>query len=508
MSRAALVARRYEMSERLVSTGASLFVVGDSLGARLDSAVRDITRLEREYGDTTWEPLLAPAKGLRWRLIMRPQPISHNPRLVATCHEAREQVRRMRLFTGDDHARLLDGLDDCLASLAVTDPPNGEVLADSVSETGPAACFVVAGSGTAAAELQPWLSTARMHAYRPAELSGLAGLAEERDVAYCIGPPAFFPPSLVTAPPASEVTFIFPSWFTHRAVPLTEVGQRGEGCIRVSTREYPCGDAGQHAPQGPGTGALDDYLMPVPAWPEATGGIAAASDTVMARKVLLSGGWATWLDDTGERIRTLDPTQPSGSRVVSAPLGSVEPGTILILRRDAAERDLLLEQAMQSLGARRQDVEATQAAWKEALSARLHAMGFNAVCAELDRRGVKTSHRVQAWTDPALARPRGDQSYTALLDWLGIEAQPTITHAGMVRKARSRAAHAFTKKLEMAANQADVALLARQGNLEFSILGAGAALATQVLAISPNAVAIPRGETRCLLPDRSGRWLE
>src|SRR4029079_19591167 len=96
----------------------------------------------------------------------------------------------------------------------------------------------------------------------------------------------------------------------------------------------------------------EDELLPQPVWGERQSSEREPTfDEVEARKVLLSGSLAVWLDD-GERIRTLDPAQPSGERVTYTPVSAVREGTFLLLRQGESERGALHQAALQLLGER------------------------------------------------------------------------------------------------------------------------------------------------------------
>jgi hypothetical protein len=114
------------------------------------------------------------------------------------------------------------------------------------------------------------------------------------DIAYFVGPPRFFKPTAVTAPRTLEVTFILPAWFGDRNS-LTRLPQTG--CGRRSSSWI---------------GSVSDIA--------GSGGAGSASPTS------LSGNRAIWLDDDGERIRALDPTQPPGERVGYSEVSAVAPG--------------------------------------------------------------------------------------------------------------------------------------------------------------------------------------
>lgn len=504
MNRIASLNRRYAASAQLARAGVELVTVGDPTGARLNAAVRRLMLVTQDDGPELWEDLVGAVKSLRWRLVTQPQPIKFNHAVVDAVEQVNRQVRRMRRAIQDE--ALLDELLDAGEAVGAADPVLGDVLVSSIEEVGASECVVVAASKAAQMALSEWLSDRGV-------LVRTAGALEHEqpalDQAYVVGPPRFYPSSLVTAPVTSEVSFILPAWFGDRSIPRSAIAAYADGAIRVEGRVFTEGDISE--PEDEGTSAdVNDEFLPQPNW--RVGSPAdrePGADEVEARKILLSGNLAIWLDD-GDRIRALDPEQPRGERVVYSEVGAVRPGVFLLLRKGETERGALYRAALEKLAGKGPSIEAAQKAWKEKLTLRLQEFTYRRAVSELSARGVKTADRARAWTEPSLVRPNRDEDFKGLLQWLGIPIQPTFAFATMLRRAHHQASADLREQLERAISEGDLSALERDGHwlLESKREGSRALIATRVLAVSPHKEIVSRHDARVPFEDRSGQWLE
>jgi hypothetical protein len=504
MSRIAQVNRRYAASAAVVKTGIELVAVGDPVGARLNAAVRRLLVTIRDDSPELWEDLVGAAKALRWKLVTQPQPLEVNPTLVDGVARLRQQIRYLRGSVADE--TLLDELAEAAMAMGETDPLLGGVLLRSIEEVGPVDCVVVAANRTAQAGLIKWLGETGVTVATVGDLEREPPIADQ---AYVIGPPCFFSASLVTAPATSEVSFLLPAWFGDRSIPRSVLAAYADGAIRIDAKVVTEGDTSEHEiVEGPAE--AEDEFLPAPSWgspPRAER--EPGADEVEARKVLLSGGLAIWLDD-GDRIRALDIEQPLGERVVYAEVNAVRAGTYLLLRQGETDRGALYRAALGQLTSSGPTVDAAQMVWKQALARRLRELGYQQTVRELRAAGVKAADRARAWTDPSLIRPNRDNDFESLLSWLGIPIQPTFKYATMLRRAHHHASAELREQLERAVSEADSSVLERDGHwrLDSHREGVRSLIATRVLAISPHMEIISRHDARVLFEDRSGQWLE
>lgn len=507
---------RYAAAGSLAANGAEIVAVADPAGARLDAALRSVMLAARD-DPGLWDDIIQPARLLRWRLATRLR--ADTDQDVVT--EIEKQERRLRPAATD--ASLLKNLANAAREATEAESPLADALLDIIGSTGPESCVIVAASRPAQAALASFGGTIGVRVLTAAELARKETCI---DYAYAIGPPRFFGAPLVTAPAARSVSFIIPSWVRDRTLPsspVTAYADSGAMLIRSRTRTiggslpdtegavFGMETADGSEPSADASPLLDD-LLPRPVWDEpATPHRAPQSDEVIAHRVLLDGGLAIWLDDNdGERIRTLDPAAPHGERVHYAKLLTVRPGTYLLLRRGISGYGALDSLAARLLGDQAAKIEATQEAWKGELDRRIVARGIGNVEYDLRLHGVRTASRAWAWTDPSLILPKNDGDFRALLSWLDIPAEPTVSNAKRKRRAHYQAGSNVRETLEQAVEDSDLRELERGGRLDLRIRVEGFRdlVAARVVAVSPHAEVIPRRQARVLFNDRSARWLE
>jgi hypothetical protein len=512
MNRIEALAQRYDASASLLRNGVEIVAIADPVGARYSRVVRRLLLASRD-DPGLWEDLIRPARILRWRKATQPLPTGPGPGLLAAAMEVIQRAKRFRGAVADDG--LLDDLSMAALEAAESQTPLSDTLYGLINKAGSAKCTVVAASRPAQASLSAGWGELGIRVLTAAELA-----REEIciDQVYAIGPPAFFGASLVTAPAAFAVSFLIPAWVQDRAVPSSAIARYADsGAIQIRSRiraeaSGGDGDGRDEADVREADAELADDLLPQAVWtPPRTPLREPGSEEVKARKVLLSGGLAIWLDDSdGERIRTVDPSQPSGERVMYSPMETIQPGTYLLLRRGETERGAVSVAALRLLGARAGGIVATQHEWKERLARRIENRAQGAVAADLRRHGVETADRARAWTDPYLIRPQSDDAFRRLLTWLDIPVEPSYGNATTLRRTTHRVTADIRDQLQAAVDAADLARLVREGNLsiETTVDGFRGMIATRVLAISPYAEIIPRHEARVPFTDRSAQWLE
>lgn len=504
MSRIDALNRRYAASASLVNYGVEILAVGDPVGARLNAAARQLMIAVREDGPGLWDDLEGAVKSLRWRLATHPQPIEFNPALKDGTAEVIRQARRLRNAVADDS--LLEELSEAAAQVSASDPVLGAVLLRSINEVGPLDCVVVAASTAARAAMSDWLETSGVKVFTASELEHAATDVEQ---SYVVGPPRFFRSGLVTAPVTGALSFVMPAWFRDRGIPSSAIAPYADGAIHIQSRVFTEGDLTEPESPTEDETVEEDYL-PRPVWgSRQSPDREPSSEEVEARKVLLSGGFALWLDD-GERIRTVDPRQPVGERVTYTDVPSVHSGTYLLLRHGQTEHRALYDAALSRLGDRRVGIEESQQAWKQKLQARLDYLGRRAVARELSGRGVKTVDRAHAWASPNLVRPHSDHDFEQLLQWLTVPIQPSLGNATLLRRAIYQVSAEIREQLETAISAANMNVLERDGHLSLDAEGAGfrGIFATRVLAVSPHTEIVSRYDARVPFVDRSGQWLE
>lgn len=504
MSRIDALNQRYSASSCLARYGVEIVAIGDPVGARFNIAVRQLRAHVVDVGSSFSDDLMGAARALRWRRVTRPQPIEFNPSLELLASEVARNARSLKGAIEDD--TLLDELATSALELAGSDSEVGSMLLESIEEVGAEMCVVVAASKPAAGDLEAWLGNAGVRVFTAGELERDQPECEQ---AYVVGPPRFYRSSLVTAPITGSMSFMLPAWFGDRLVPSSALGRYAEGAIHVRTRVFVEGDASESVVDITDDSTDEEEFLPKPMWGDWHEVHHEPSiDEVEARKLLLSGRLAMWLDD-GDRIRSLDPNQPVGERVTYTDVTTVQVGTFLLLRDGETERHTLYQSAIGRLTCG-DLVEHAQQTWKRLLTERIQQVGYRRVVRDLRDAGVKACDRARAWTDPSLIRPASDQDFEALLRWLGISVQPTFGYATLLRKTLYRVSAEIRKQLEDAVSVADLSELEATGHLslDVNIEGFRGLLATRVLAVSPFTEVVSRRDARIPFEDGSGQWLE
>lgn len=505
MNRIQSLNHRYANSAAVARNGVEIIAIGDPVSARFNGAARKLMGVVRDDGPGLWDDLLGAVRVLRWRSLTQPQPIVRNQALRDGALQVLRHVNRLRGAVANDS--LLDELASAATAMGDTDPVLGPVLVRSIEEVGATECVVVAAGAAASSALSGWLNLYGVHVLT----TGHPGLSHPWvEQSYVVGPPRFFRSSLVTAPLTSGVTFLMPAWFGDREVPRSAISAYADGAIHIAARVFTEGDLSEPESMDSDDGVAEDEFLPQPLWgQQSSPDREPNSDEVEARKLLLSGGRALWLDD-GDRIRAVDPLQPVGERVVYVDVASMREGTYLLLRHGETEHRAMYSAALAQLGSRGPSVDASQQKWKQTLRERLQQHGHRAVARMLRSQGIKTAERAPAWTEPDLVRPHSDHDFEQLLTWLGLHIQPYFGNATLLRRAIYQASAELREQLETAVSAADLSVLERDGYLSLDVKADGfrGVLATRVLAISPFMEIVPRHDVRVPFTDRSGQWLE
>lgn len=488
---------------------AELFAVQDASGAFFNHAVIEIIRAIKRDGPGIWDSLAASAKRLRYLLVTEPAPFHLNSRLSEALRQVHEQADQ--LLGATNNPELIRGLLDSSVGLPNDVSPVGSELVRSVLESGTESSLVVVANPRAKEAVRPWLAE---FGIRSLTLGDLKEEQVSEEITYFVGPPRFFPSQSVTAPFTNEITFVFPSWFSDRRLPQSALGPISEGAIQIEGKLFEIGaladtenlDKLLEVPD-----VIEDDLMLQPNWGQRqSGNREPKEDEVEARKLLLSGGFALWLDDDGDRIRALDPRKEAGHRVRFMDIAEVQAGTYLLLREGASERDTLQELAFKRLGSHGKLVRDSQAAWKAALSQRIESTGVQRTESELRALGVSAFKQIRSWSLPHTIRPQKDKDFDILLGWLERESSIHMELANRLRQEVLRASRQLRDRLESAADDTDINQLELNGHMNFEMDEPGyhGMFAARILAISPFTEIVSRSEIRLPFQEDSAQWLE
>ncbi|MFF0284292.1 hypothetical protein ACFYSW_28765 [Rhodococcus aetherivorans] len=506
MSRIDELNARYQRSSRLIAQGVELVAVGDPRSARVNAAIREVMSLARNESSYLWEDLLGAAKALRWCLLTQPQPLEFNTSLQRRASDVVKEATRLQMVVAPKTEQVLKELAAASDAVLSGDQAVAHILLESIRDVGIESCVVIGANSAAVGGLESWLNPLGVAVRNAGQLVRDQVVIEQ---GYAVGPPRFFPSSLVTAPMTEALSYLLPAWFGDRSVPSSVLAPYAEGAVRVNARTFTEGDTSEPMMASTENAVEEVDLVPQPVWtaPPNSGRLPRA-DEVSAHRVLLSGGYAILLDD-GDRIRAVDPTQPAGERVAYIDVEAVSRGTYLLLRDGETERRALYDAALELMGAHAHAAAESQARWKGELQSRLNKQGQTVVTAQLAKLGISALDRIEAWTDLTLVRPKSDRDFELLLEWLDIPLHPGFELATDLARKRARASRNITSQLEHAVDAADTSILEREGHIHLEVTdGFRGVFATRVLAVSPHIEFIPRHDARVLIKDRGAKWLE
>lgn len=504
MSRIHEVISRYNACRAVARDGVEIIAVGDPVGEELNAAVRDTLRSIDDVSSDVRHDLIRAANVLRWRRMTQPQPNRYMVGVEEAAETVRREAKRLKGFVSNQ--RHVDDILAATEAVLVSDSPVGVELLRCIEEVGAKNCVVIAMNSAARAGLQVWLTQYDVKVALHSEYDRDAGQVEQ---SYVVGAPLFFSASLVTAPATEAITFLMPAWFANRTLPKSVFAEHGEGGLEVRARIHLVGTSEQPKASGELPPAADTFF-PQPVWGfRKSGDREPQSDETEAWKLLLCGGLGLWLDD-GERIRSINPSQPEGDRISYEAVARVQPGTYLVLREGEPERGAMYEAAIAAVGPRGPAITSTQSAWKSALADRLDRTGLSGVVNALTNKGVRSASRVTAWVEPTLICPKREENLAVLLDWLGIAREPTYTNALTLRRSLYRAIADLRMELEAAVAQADMTILERDGFMRLDLKRDGfrSMIVARVLARAPFTEIVNRNQTRIPFKDKDAQWLE
>ncbi|QDY66593.1 hypothetical protein FQA45_09800 [Glutamicibacter halophytocola] len=483
-----------------------MILVNDPIGESLNRTVCKLSRSIREHELNALEEIESAAKALLWRYVTRPQPLSHNQGIDEICRAIQQQVAHFKNKIQD--RALLTDLTESVKQIGLGDPLTGRVLLESCQEVGAKNAVVVAASRPATQDLRTWLEPYGIAVVTQSEL---ARLNAHFEITYAVGPPKFFGSSVVTSPATNELSYLLPSWFKDRSIPLSAISAHSEGKIQIRSRLYSVGPALEVAAKPLEENLELESYLPQPIWSRPRGATTehVEEDRAQARKIYLSGEFSIWLDD-GERIRTIEIGNPPGERVSYTNVGSIKRGTFLLLRQGVSEYGALADASKKALGNLAREIEFTQSNWKQALGKKINEHSKTYIIKQLEMEGIATPNRAFAWVEKDLICPQKKSDFLALLRWLQVPVEPTLSNAMALRRQTYKTRNDIHRQLEKSIANADMNHLERNGFLQvgYETEGFRGILATRVLAISPDHEIVPKSNLRVPSSDRSARWLE
>lgn len=504
---------KYNIAAKLQSTSVEIVPVKDDIGFQINVLLRQVLVCAEDNPDL-FTALIGAMRALHWRLLTDIQPPRCNKRVLDAVNATTDEAKRLFGVVGHEMQNIFDSIQDTCNLIRNVDSVIGTALLTSIRELGEDSCIVVVGNVASKIGIDEWLHSLNMHveAYTVGELMRLEREVEQ---VYVVGPPAFFVSSIISSPVSYQISFLIPDWYKNTELPVSPIGKCSEKPFIVKTVIHPFeGDSSAESRKVlAGSTFAEKDLLPKPHWPTIELDRQPQNDEVFARRVLLSRNFFCLLDD-GERIRAFDPDQPVEDRLINIPVISVTPGTYLLLRKDQNKQGTLYEEALDTFGLEKQKIIKSQQRWKKALSKKLSDDGKQ-VENSLKSMGVQAANRVEEWVDMAHILPQKDSDFQVLLQFLGIEQQPTFDYAKRLRNTCQQLGCKMRKALETELSRitaADLQKVRQNGYFEQQSENPlyRSLIIIRVLAVSPNREIVSRQKTRIPFEDKmnSAKWLE
>lgn len=475
------VADAYRTSNRLVENGISIFVEYDALGERIDQLSRKVYSASRldpeEFGEfSDWCRRL----GWLWcHCLFDLDAGSPSPTFFDDIEKfVNYQFRRTsdRTLIGE-FISILNAIGESPISAMVNSVVE-TVATFGAYETGGVTlpipeAVVAVKSRNFADPLANFLSERGIQSPVVTTIHELRKSNFEFESVICLGPPSTFKASLWGAPIAEELTYIVPHWFTTLALPDFEMQVRPDSPIKPKTKVF-------RDPLVSISSTPSPVEIPlVPDTPEESIGSEHSSEDEFGSPK--KDGWSdayevTFIDGSSillsqaDQVRTIQASNGSHGSIMFKDPGEIDTGDILLIRTGASEEDLIDAETASILGSGLGAIESTQKNWKDLLQRELDRKGFLLLERLLRERGVKSSHRIESWTDRRFIAPRNEQDFIVLLEWLGVDSRETLKNSKELARARRSAKDKIRRDLEQVSAQLGKRSLEEGGSVDLSAI--------------------------------------
>lgn len=170
-------------------------------------------------------------------------------------------------------------------------------------------------------------------------------------------------------------------------------------------------------------------------------------ELVPCRAYLLANSEIVFLPIQEGTIDALDLHAPAGERVQRISISAVVADSVLLLRVGSSETEAIVSMANQLGGEEVSEYRLLQVQWKAALRQKVKLMGIERVKRDLQDLGI-VNPWIGEWMHPTNIRPNSLANFSALLKYLGIEPDLTVTAMSHLRHLHQIAGMRFRKILK------------------------------------------------------------
>lgn len=492
--------------------------------AEVSRSLRSMVQsLSVDAEDEFWRLTLGPLRRLIFTLCSAPIPFAAIAEILKPDWEKlSRQVRLCRQLFPDTHGQLEMILHTLGPILAEPCSPFLPVL-ESIARQSAGMSIIMRNPRWNGAAADTFAANAALRGVKVASAAQLRG-AHHCNTLAVIGPCAWFPEYVFSAPRASSIHIISYRWIRDSWKP-GPVFLPGTGESSSHSANHRIGTlprvGGVTVPEQAHSGGIQpaDLLPPLPAFAcggshGAGSGAANREETLPARLCQLSGGRAVFVSaEDGASSLVIDTSELGDSILKRIPAGELELGVYLLLRT-AGGGDFIAPFADRILGSLAAARRSQQAEWKKKLLERASERFGPLSRRELSHRiarylqaaGLSQARaaNIHYWMGSKCIRPRAREDFSAILSFAGMEGREEELWEAMgnIDSAHRQAGHHIRQMLLQKIATASLESLERDGEMDFDLgdQHGGTLSAYQIIAIS--------GEEFEVAADQIGQLME
>jgi hypothetical protein len=307
------------------------------------------------------------------------------------------------------------------------------------------------------------------------------------------GPHQWYPSSVVYSPRAPLILSLQTSWLKDRLSEGVVFDSGAPTVVKVSRVEHPS----RFGSQDNETVFLQDPLEVLPSVQREVSRLSLPRGTndieVAARRYSLAGSHSVFLDEGSFQVLSID----DEVTVEKVQRSEIQLGSYLVLRTGSSSAEFLADIADSIMGrGTARALRELQNGWRVALGRRIRQSGYDAVIAELLKRGSQVSyHSLRAWVSGVVLGPQRIEELRNVINLVGVAetAERCWDALREIRSAHVKAGHHILRELKAVVEMTDRERIEQTGRFDFIIdeYEGGALTAFRVEHIDLEAVSVP-----------------